>query len=211
MARRTNNGLSTQQAKVMSLICSFEKRHKRTPTVRDLSKALKLAPSTVQHAINKLTELKYIQRPRPFAPLEILKYPECTEKQEIPLHGIILDNLPLVFKQAIGTLRLKSAPVKSDNPYFFGLKVDKWPFLSLHPRIEANSIVIFQRRQIPARGNIVLFLHNGVMKLGQLRSTKPEIILLEGSELVHIKPTDQLLIWAIYLTSFSKAETAYSK
>lgn len=209
MARKVSDQLSTQQAKVLALICSFESEHRRVPSGRDLSRALKLAPSTIQHALTKLTALGYIRRPKPFAQFEILKR-EPDQQQEIPLHGVILNDLPLMFRQSIGTLRLESAPIKISNPAIFGLQVDQWPFTVSRPRVEANSIAIFQRKQIPCRGNIVLFFHNGALKLGQVRSTMPDIVLLEGSTLVRIEPNDQLCILAIYLTSFTKAETAYT-
>lgn len=210
MAVREKEKLSTQQAKVMALICRFDENNGRPPVVRELADSLGLAVSTIQYTLRQLTEKGYIQRDRHTFPMRILKRVASDQFCEIPICGVINGQLPILFQKPFDKIRLNSALLHKHN--IFGVQVDHWPLRIHRVYVDANSLAIFYHRQVPSQGNIVIAMHNGTLRLGQIRMTTSKITLWDGEvdeQKNNIKPTDDFKILAIFLTSFSKNGVDY--
>ena len=211
MAPRESEFLSTQQIKVMALICRFEEKNGRTPLIRELAQSLSVVPSSIQYTIGQLTKKGYIRRKERCSALEILKRVDQDQSRDIPVYGVINGTVPFLFQKPINYFRLNSNAFQKEH--IFAVKVDRWSLRITRASATAESMAIFHQRQIPSPGNIVLAWHNGTLKLGQIHySSASKIVLQDGlgqDDAVNIKPTDALSIWAIYLTSFSKSGAEY--
>lgn len=198
--------LTKNQEETLWLLCRWMgESKKKTATYQELCTLFNRSLAPVYYMLNQLRRKGYIKRQggKHGTEIKILKRIGQAELIEIPIVGTVCNDLPMLFYDPIGMVKIP--PAIAEGREVFAMKL-------IQDSPEEEAVIFFREWQLPTQANIVLLEHNGRLVIRKIKITKTELLLAPRTapdDYVKVLPDDSLRFIAILLSVHRNGELDY--
>lgn len=184
----------------------MEENNKNTATYEELSSLFGVSVGSANYILTQLCRRGYIKRQsgRKAAEIKILKKLEPEELLDIPIIGAVSNEIPLLFENPLGTVKITPGMAKGKT--IFAMKLIEVP-----PK-EEDAVMLFRKWQYPCNGSTVLVEYNGKHMISKIKISTTELWLAPRAapkSYVRVSPDDSLRFIAILLSILRNRESSY--
>ena len=207
MGKLEDKGLTKRQEEILWQLDRWQKSNPAAlPTYRELSPMLGLSQGGVNYQLKQLTQKGYIKRTGHVTGGEIIivKRFAPDELIDIPISGVVCNELVMLFESPIGIMKV--TPAVAQNRELFAMKL-----VDSHSP-DGDAVLLFRKWQLPNHASTVLVEHEGRLLIGKLKITETNLWLaprFSPEEFMKILPGDSLRFIAMLLATSRNGELLY--
>ena len=198
--------LTKKQEETFWLLCRWmDENQKKTATYQELCSLFGRSLAPVNYMLIQLRKKGYIKRQggRRGAEIKILKRIEQAELLAIPIVGTVCNDLPTLFYDSVGTVKMP--PSIAEGREVFAMKL-------IQESSGEDAVILFRKWQLPTQGSMVLLEHNGKLAIRKIKITKTELLLAPRTApdaYIKVLPDDSLSFIAVLLSVHRNGELEY--